>query len=157
MTQGSISFREAQVKVDRSFHYSPSTSQWSGGILEFEWHDTFRVNGHHLKPFIKPFKLEKEEINLLNPQKPDREASPSPPLKVSTAKKPHPSRGTRRESQIPLDMTPEEAIRRPMVTQPPIAGNLDCRARPFHSELCFDIATLKFNFELGSPFVSSEV
>ncbi|RVW61668.1 hypothetical protein CK203_065916 [Vitis vinifera] len=27
-----------------------------------------------------------------------------------------------------------------MLTQPPIEGNLDCRARPFHSELCFDIA-----------------
>ncbi|RVW12695.1 hypothetical protein CK203_115031 [Vitis vinifera] len=31
-------------------------------------------------------------------------------------------------------------IRRPMLTQPPIEGNLDCRARQFHSELCFDIA-----------------
>ncbi|RVW22745.1 Pol polyprotein [Vitis vinifera] len=27
---------EAQVKVDRSFHYSPSASQWSGGIIEFQ-------------------------------------------------------------------------------------------------------------------------
>ncbi|RVW70363.1 hypothetical protein CK203_060532 [Vitis vinifera] len=33
--------------------------------------DTFRVNGHHLKPFIESFKPEKEEINLLEPQKPD--------------------------------------------------------------------------------------
>nr|CAN79731.1 hypothetical protein VITISV_034269 [Vitis vinifera] len=31
--------------------------------------DTFRVNGHRLKPFIEPFKPEKEEINLLEPQK----------------------------------------------------------------------------------------
>ncbi|RVW66647.1 Retrovirus-related Pol polyprotein from transposon 17.6 [Vitis vinifera] len=38
MTQGSISFWEAQVKVDRSFHYSPSASQWSGGITKFQWH-----------------------------------------------------------------------------------------------------------------------
>nr|CAN80693.1 hypothetical protein VITISV_030024 [Vitis vinifera] len=30
--------------------------------------DTFRVNGHHLKPFIESFKPEKEEINLLEPQ-----------------------------------------------------------------------------------------
>ncbi|KAL6344436.1 hypothetical protein AAG906_039692 [Vitis piasezkii] len=31
--------------------------------------DTFKVNGHRLKPFIEPFKQEKEEINLLEPQK----------------------------------------------------------------------------------------
>ncbi|RVW62977.1 hypothetical protein CK203_062380 [Vitis vinifera] len=31
--------------------------------------DTFRVNGHRLKSFIEPFKPEKEEINLLEPQK----------------------------------------------------------------------------------------
>ncbi|RVW87261.1 Pol polyprotein [Vitis vinifera] len=31
--------------------------------------DTFRVNGHRLKPFIESFKPEKEEINLLEPQK----------------------------------------------------------------------------------------
>ena len=31
--------------------------------------DTFKVNGHRLKPFIESFKQEKEEINLLEPQK----------------------------------------------------------------------------------------
>ncbi|WKA06761.1 hypothetical protein VitviT2T_024646 [Vitis vinifera] len=49
-------------------------------------------------------------------------------------------------------MTPEVAIRRPMVTQPPIEGNLDCRARPFHSELCFDIATFRIQPELKESF-----
>ncbi|KAL6312775.1 hypothetical protein AAG906_007826 [Vitis piasezkii] len=44
------------------------------------------------------------------------------------------------EPQIPTEIALEEVIRRPMLTQPPIEGNLDCRARPFHSELCFDIA-----------------
>ncbi|RVW73682.1 hypothetical protein CK203_055012 [Vitis vinifera] len=44
------------------------------------------------------------------------------------------------EPQIPSEIALEEVIRRPMLTQPPIEGNLDCRARPFHSELCFDIA-----------------
>ena len=29
--------------------------------------DPFKVNGHRLKPFIEPFKQEKEEINLLEP------------------------------------------------------------------------------------------
>ncbi|KAL6310955.1 hypothetical protein AAG906_007795 [Vitis piasezkii] len=49
-------------------------------------------------------------------------------------------------------MTPEVAIRRPMVTQPPIEGNLDCRARTFHSELCFDIATFRLQPELRESF-----
>ncbi|RVW87272.1 hypothetical protein CK203_037215 [Vitis vinifera] len=31
-------------------------------------------------------------------------------------------------------VAPEVIIRRPMLTQLPIEGNLDCRARPFHSE-----------------------
>ena len=30
------------------------------------------------------------------------------------------------ESQIPFGMTSEVIIRRPMITQPPIEGNLDC-------------------------------
>ncbi|RVW35845.1 hypothetical protein CK203_108122 [Vitis vinifera] len=29
--------------------------------------DTFKVNGHRLKPFIELFKQDKEEINLLEP------------------------------------------------------------------------------------------
>ncbi|KAL6329830.1 hypothetical protein AAG906_037542 [Vitis piasezkii] len=42
------------------------------------------------------------------------------------------------DSELPSDMSPESIIRRPMVTAPPIEGNSDCRARPFHSELHFD-------------------
>ncbi|KAL6324449.1 hypothetical protein AAG906_013053 [Vitis piasezkii] len=94
------------------------------------------------------------------PSPPPAEKSP-PPAKRSPrlakkspppAKRPQPSQAPARESQIPSDMTPEEAIRRPMVTQPPIAGNLDCRARPFHSELCFDIATFRIQPELRESF-----
>ena len=57
--------------------------------------------------------------------------------------KPQPSQPPAKESQIPSGMTPEVVIRRPMVTQPPIESNLDCRARPFYSELCFDTTTLR--------------
>ena len=39
-----------------------------------------------------------------------------------------------------------------MLTQPPIEGNLDCRGRLFHSELCFDIATFRFQSELAQSF-----
>ncbi|WJZ87566.1 hypothetical protein VitviT2T_006936 [Vitis vinifera] len=38
-------------------------------LLNSNGKDTFRVNGYHLKPFMEPFKPEKEEINLLEPQK----------------------------------------------------------------------------------------
>ena len=83
------------------------------------------------------------------------EPTPSPaPIKKSPplAKKPQPSQTPAKESQIPSSMTPEVVIKRPMVTQPPIEGNLDCRARPFHSELCFDIATFKLQPDLMDSF-----
>ncbi|RVW18536.1 hypothetical protein CK203_101330 [Vitis vinifera] len=39
-----------------------------------------------------------------------------------------------------------------MVTQPPIEGNLDFQARPFHSELCFDKETFRLQQELKDSF-----
>ncbi|WKA02131.1 hypothetical protein VitviT2T_020354 [Vitis vinifera] len=38
-------------------------------LLNSNGKDTFKVNGYRLKPFMEPFKPEKEEINLLEPQK----------------------------------------------------------------------------------------
>ena len=49
-------------------------------------------------------------------------------------------------------MTPKVVIKRSMVTQPPIEGNLDYRARSFHSELCFDTATFRLQPELRDSF-----
>nr|CAN69362.1 hypothetical protein VITISV_003869 [Vitis vinifera] len=49
-------------------------------------------------------------------------------------------------------MTPEMVIRRPMVTEPPIEGNLDCKARPFHSKLFFYTATFRLQPELRDSF-----
>ncbi|RVW85823.1 hypothetical protein CK203_055404 [Vitis vinifera] len=312
-------FLGSSSQVDRPFHYSPSASQWSGGITEFNSTNTFKVNGHRLKPF----KQEMEEINLLEPQKarnakklkeglwesrgaqkqgkgmrfcsckttpwhtsaisqpstlicsckmaakmpllyeidpplrnypsaaenekrikegqarassclppppplrltkrahlrpsslsqpwlepeeakssspsarlriprdasvqaaapepprppivphPVEDTPTSPPMRryrtrshspwperaLPEAKKPQPSpppakkpQPQAQESQIPLGMTLEVVIRCPMVTQPPIEGNLDCRARPFHSELCFDIATFRLQPELRDSF-----
>ncbi|RVW66279.1 Transposon Tf2-8 polyprotein [Vitis vinifera] len=46
----------------------------------------------------------------------------------------------------------EEVIRRPMLPQPPIEGNLDCRTRAFHSELCFDLAAFRVRPELAQSF-----
>ncbi|XP_010650448.1 uncharacterized protein LOC104879410 [Vitis vinifera] len=45
------------------------------------------------------------------------------------------------DSRIPVGITPETVIRRPMIAGPPIEGNLDCRDRSFHSETYFDIET----------------
>ncbi|RVW61764.1 hypothetical protein CK203_064861 [Vitis vinifera] len=39
-----------------------------------------------------------------------------------------------------------------MVTAPPILGNLDCRAKPFHSELYFDIEAMRQQPDLWDSF-----
>ncbi|RVW72511.1 hypothetical protein CK203_053239 [Vitis vinifera] len=39
-----------------------------------------------------------------------------------------------------------------MLPQPPIEGNLDCRTRAFHSELCFDLAPFRVRPELVQSF-----
>ncbi|RVW23218.1 Retrovirus-related Pol polyprotein from transposon opus [Vitis vinifera] len=69
---------------DSRLHIFPGKlkSRWIGPFIIHQVHlngvvellnsngiDTFRVNGHRLKPFIETFKPEKEEINLLEPQK----------------------------------------------------------------------------------------
>ncbi|KAL6314236.1 hypothetical protein AAG906_012593 [Vitis piasezkii] len=69
MTQDSIYFWEAQVKVDRLFIIHQVYSNGVVELLNSNGKDSFRVNGYRLKPFMKPLKLEKEEINLLEPQK----------------------------------------------------------------------------------------
>ncbi|KAL6313464.1 hypothetical protein AAG906_004427 [Vitis piasezkii] len=55
-------------------------SWWTGPFIIHEVHpngvvevfnptgnQTFKVNGHRLKPFIEPYSTDKEEINLLEP------------------------------------------------------------------------------------------
>ena len=79
-------FRKGQrvIFYDSRLHISPGKlkSRWIGPFIIHQVHlngvveslnsngtDTFRVNGHRLKPFIELFKPEKEEINLFEPQK----------------------------------------------------------------------------------------
>ena len=88
---------------------------------------------------------------------PNKKAMVSAPIDLSEpssepSSEPQLSQPPAIESQIPLGMTPEVLIRRPMVTQPPIEGNLDCRARPFHSELCFDTTTFRLQPDLKDSF-----
>ena len=54
-----------------------------------------------------------------------KRARVSGPVESSEPPQPQPSTT---KSQIPSGMTPTVIIRRPMVTQPPIKGNFDCRA-----------------------------
>ena len=76
----------------------------------------------------KPIDLMEQSPNPSPEQSSEPPTEPQPPLA---------------ESQIPSGIAPEVLIRRPMVAQPPIEGNLDYRARPFHSEMCFDTATFR--------------
>ena len=62
---------------------------------------------------------------------PEKKARVSAPIESSKPfleppSKPQPSQPPATKSQIPSGMTPEVVIRRPMVTQPPIEGSLDC-------------------------------
>ena len=79
---------------------------------------------------------------------PTKKARVSGPRESSTPPQPQPPTI---ESQIPVGMTQEGIIRRLMVTQPPIEGNLDYRARPFYSKLCFD----RENFRYQPEFIDS--
>ena len=84
---------------------------------------------------------------------PKKKARVSAPIESSEPpSEPQPSQPPTTKSQIPSGMTPEVVIRRPMVTQPPIEGNLDCRVRSFHSEFCFDTATFRLQPELKDSF-----
>ena len=89
----------------------------------------------------------------LGSRPPKKKARVSTPLESSKPPlEPQPPQPPATESQIPSGMTSEVVIRWPMVTQPPIEGNLDCRARPFHSELCFDKVIFRLQPELRDSF-----
>ena len=79
-------FRKGQrvLLYDLRLHIFPGKlkSRWIGPFIIHQVHlnkvvellnsnstNNFKVNGHRLKPFIEPFKQEKEEINVLEPQK----------------------------------------------------------------------------------------
>ncbi|RVW17982.1 hypothetical protein CK203_115178 [Vitis vinifera] len=103
----------------------------------------YQTRSGGLPPKKKARVSDSEPIDLTEPSP---ESSPEPPSELQ------PSQPPPTESQIPSSMTPEVLIRRPMVAQPPIEGNLDCQTWPFHSELCFDIATFRLQPELRDSF-----
>ena len=56
------------------------------------------------------------------------------------------------DSQRSSRIASEGIIKRPMVTMPPIDGNLDCRAKSFHSKLYFNIEAMQRQPELRDSF-----
>ncbi|XP_034689114.1 extensin-like [Vitis riparia] len=101
------------------------------------------------RPLQKRARVESSEPIDLTGKSPVQSPVPSP---EPTPKKPQASQPPSPEPQIQSATAPEAIIRRPMLTQPPIEGNLDCRARPFHSELCFDTAAFQLRPELEGSF-----
>nr|CAN62613.1 hypothetical protein VITISV_006462 [Vitis vinifera] len=108
------------------------------------------------RPLQKKARVESSEPIDLTEQSPEPSPVPSPipspvpsPAPPVEPEKPQPPLP---EPQIPSEISPEAVIRRPMLTQPPIEGNLDCKSRPFHSELCFDTTTFQLRPELAQSF-----
>ncbi|KAL6312045.1 hypothetical protein AAG906_027244 [Vitis piasezkii] len=89
---------------------------------------------------------------IVSPPSPVPSPEPSPAPSPALPAEPQELQPPLSEPQIPSEIAPEALIRRPMLTQPPIEGNLDCRARPFHSELCFDTTTFQLRPELAHSF-----
>ncbi|XP_034679724.1 vegetative cell wall protein gp1-like [Vitis riparia] len=104
------------------------------------------------RPLQKRARVESSEPIGLTGQSPVPSPEPTPVPSPAPPAKPQASQPPPSEPQIPSEPAPEAIIRRPMLTQPPIEGNLDCRARPFHSKLCFDTAAFQLRPELEGSF-----
>ncbi|RVW63252.1 hypothetical protein CK203_058626 [Vitis vinifera] len=97
---------------------------------------------------------------------PEPSAHRVPPKRVRTSGPGETSSQAPVDSQAPGDIhiasgiAPEVIIKRPMVTAPPIPGISDCKARPFHSELYFDMEAMQqhqriqSNSDSGPPYLS---
>nr|CAN62789.1 hypothetical protein VITISV_024903 [Vitis vinifera] len=97
-------------------------------------------------PSPKPAPVQSPVSSLSPLPIPSLVPSPTPQEKSQEPQVPLP------EPQIQAETPLEEVIRRPMLPQPPIEGNLDCRTRAYHSELCFDLAALRVRSELAQSF-----
>ncbi|XP_034700931.1 pistil-specific extensin-like protein [Vitis riparia] len=104
------------------------------------------------RPLQKRARVESSEPIDLTGQSPVPSPEPSPVPSPAPPEEPQASQPSPSEPQIPFETAPEVIFRRPMLTQPPIEGNLDCRARPFHSELCFDTAAFQLRPKLEESF-----
>ncbi|RVW86229.1 Retrovirus-related Pol polyprotein from transposon 17.6 [Vitis vinifera] len=82
VNQKNLTKGQRVLLYDSKLHLFPGKlkSRWTGPFIIHEVHpngvvevfnptgnQTFKVNGHRLKPFIEPYSTDKEEINLLEP------------------------------------------------------------------------------------------
>ncbi|RVW12857.1 Retrovirus-related Pol polyprotein from transposon 297 [Vitis vinifera] len=86
-TSGQVELANREIKnilmkvVNTSKEIGKLKSRWIGPFIIHQVHsngvvellnsnstDTFKVNGHRLKPFMEPFNQDKEEVSLLEPQ-----------------------------------------------------------------------------------------
>ena len=88
------------------------------------------------KPSIR--RIPPKRAKTLGPKESFRHSQPDP--RVPT------------DSQHPSGISPEAIIKRLMVITLPIEGNSDCRARPFHFELYFDLEAMRQQLELRDSF-----
>ena len=85
-----------------------------------------------------------KKARILGPSESSRASQPEPPIATHAC--------APADSEFPSDMSPGSIIRRAMLTAPPIEGNSDCRARPFHSELYFDQEAMRQQLELRDSY-----
>ena len=82
----------------------------------------------------------------------------TPTKRVWTSGPGESSRHAQPDPRAPTDpqrlsgISPKAIIKRPMVIAPPIEGNSNYRARPFHSELYFDLEVMQQQPELRDSF-----
>ncbi|RVW92666.1 hypothetical protein CK203_041581 [Vitis vinifera] len=95
----------------------------------------------HIKPLIR-------DIETTDFSTPEPSVCRIPPKRTrtsgpgETSRHAQPDHQALTDSQHPSNIAPEAIFKRPMVTASPIEGNSDCRAKPFHSELYFDIEAM---------------
>ncbi|RVW17921.1 Retrovirus-related Pol polyprotein from transposon 412 [Vitis vinifera] len=65
MTLSSTSFRQAEIKVDRSFYHSPSAFKWSSGTTQLQQHRELQSEWPLLKPFVEPFSVTRRNSSSL--------------------------------------------------------------------------------------------
>ncbi|RVW64370.1 hypothetical protein CK203_047046 [Vitis vinifera] len=89
-----------------------------------------------------------------SPSSRKRAAPKTPPKEPSS--EPQASQPPPTDSQIPSGMAPEVLIRHPMLTQPPIEGNLDCRASHSTSSSVLMQPLSDFSPSSGLPSIAPE-
>ena len=122
----------ASPPLDSSQAPAPQTIPSSeGGVPSSPPQRRYTTHRPPMSPLLEP-------LVRRAPPKRSRTSGPG-----ESSRHPRPESRAPSDSQIPSSLGPEAIIKRPMVTMPPIEGNSDYKARPFHFKLYFDIKALR--------------